>query len=406
MRSNLNVKFHFDRLHCHDEADGWGNAEPYLWTVFFKIDGTTCRLNEALKLEGTATIFTTPGSHGNLGDSDVDAGDTVSIPSAIGLKEFTITPIPVPDSAKALGIEDVPAVAGAIVILMEEDNVSDDGAEAGHAALNAGVQSALNNIIPTLGFTKTDITKDEIKAMNEKISSEIKQAIRNQQNAFENIWSILNADDEIGTEVFKFSGDELLQQSPIPLNVRWKNDNGDWELFGNVSAVEQASCPANVVKDVFDSLFGKSSSRNSLNALYAFRDNEFRKYQGLESWWALAQRNSSYLQLALKNKEVAQAAIALFKDAPEILKDKDKPLSEKHYANIVTVLKHLGELSDKDRQARKDISRSIDALNTLKGKSLNTVFETLSKVQPARYPDVKELERILKPTVPGKDVKK
>ncbi|MCR6639835.1 MAG: hypothetical protein NVV82_12870 [Sporocytophaga sp.] len=56
-RNNLKVKFHFDRLHCHDEAGGWGNAEPYMWTVFFKMDGTTCRLNDSLLLEGTATIF-------------------------------------------------------------------------------------------------------------------------------------------------------------------------------------------------------------------------------------------------------------------------------------------------------------------------------------------------------------
>lgn len=83
-------------------------------------------------LEGSATIFTTPGSHGNLGDTDVDEGDTIPIPPAIGFQQMTLTPIPVPDFVKQLGTDDVTAIAGCIVVLMEEDNVSDDGAEAGH----------------------------------------------------------------------------------------------------------------------------------------------------------------------------------------------------------------------------------------------------------------------------------
>ncbi|MBO9700608.1 MAG: hypothetical protein J7604_10395 [Sporocytophaga sp.] len=396
MRNNLKVKFHFDRLHCHDEADGWGNAEPYMWTVFFKIDGTTCRLNDSLMLEGTATIFTTHGSHGNLGDSDVDAGDTVPIPSAIGFKEMTLTPIPVPDIVKKLGTDDVPAVAGCIVVLMEEDNVSDDGAEAGHHALNAGVQQALNSLIPTLGFTKQDISDDDIKDLTGKIQSKIENAIKNQQNFFENFWSWINADDTIGTAVFKFSGDQLLEQNPASLHKRWTNDNGDWELFGSVDTLEQPSCPANVVKGIIDAVFGESSSKKSMSAMHDFRNNEFKRFDGLEYWWAIAQRNSHYLKLALNNREVSEAAVSLFQDIPELLSNREKPLSDFHFNCAAKVLKHIATLNEKDRQSRKDINRSIDALNMLQGKSLNDLFESLSKVRPARYPTVKALGSDLK----------
>src|SRR3954464_12389541 len=69
-RDLLRVSLQLDHIHCYDEEDGWGAAEPYLWTVFFKVDGDGVALTDALKLSGGATVVTTPGSHGNLGTSD------------------------------------------------------------------------------------------------------------------------------------------------------------------------------------------------------------------------------------------------------------------------------------------------------------------------------------------------
>ncbi len=391
MRNNLKVTFDLDRLCCYDEADGWGNAEPYMWTVFFKIDGATCRLNESLMLEGTATVFTTPGSHGNLGNTDVDAGDTVPVPSAIGFQDMILTPIPVPEVVKQLGTDDAPAVAGCIVILMEEDNVSDAGAEAGHQALNAAVQNALDSLIPTLGAFNQEISDDDINNMTSQIQSQIENAIVSQQNAFENFWSWINADDMIGSVVWKFSGDALLSGNPVALRQRWTNDNGDWELFGSINTEEIPGCPAEVVQALFDAIFGASSSKKSMKSMHDFRNKEMKKYQGLSPWWQLAQRNAHYLKHALQNKEVAEAAVALFKEVPEFLENRSKPVSDPHFKHAATILNHMAGLGRKDRQARKDIRRAMDALNALHGKSPNQVIEGLSGVKPARYPSIHAL---------------
>ena len=49
--------------------------------------------------------MTTPGNHGNLGDTDVAEGDDVGIPSAVGEAAFTLKPIPVTDRANKKIVE-------------------------------------------------------------------------------------------------------------------------------------------------------------------------------------------------------------------------------------------------------------------------------------------------------------
>src|SRR5688500_8051520 len=92
-RQSLNVTIDLSHVHCIDEGDGPGDAEPYLWTLFFKIDGQTVVL-DALNMKGVITVDRRNGSHGNLQNTDVEADDDVAIPPSLGRWDTVLVPIP------------------------------------------------------------------------------------------------------------------------------------------------------------------------------------------------------------------------------------------------------------------------------------------------------------------------
>jgi len=378
-RDVLRVNFNLDRIACYDEGDGWGNAEPYLWTVFFKIDGSSVHLTDGLRLSGTATVETTPGSHGNLGTTDVDAGDVVPIPNSIGTWSPLLTPIPVPDAVKPF-IDDLSGVGGVVCVLMEEDNVSDDGANAGHAALNSAIQAALDDVIATRTFANQDITPADIDAYLGAVSNAIKGAIQNQQSFFENLWSFINPDDQIGSHVWFFKHDDLASGSPIAFSQRWENE-GDWELFGSVNAT--VACPAAAVAvlgEIFRSIFQKAES-----GMRTFRDREFSKNPGLAAWWQLAERNTPELIRLIGEDESLQGpAAALLELAGGLGGKSTTHLPDAALEQAKALLLALAERGN--RRARIDASRALSLLPHLWGKTIEDAVRLVAAVPPARHP--------------------
>ena len=195
-------------------------ARPYLWTVFFKIDdanGTG---------DPVATVVGTPGSHGNLGINTVIAPDLIEIPRSVGLWETGLNRLP-NRQGTANGL--VGAIIGVVAILMEEDNVSDDGAEAGRRELVNQMQAVLNGIAANLASA---ISFDG-NAFAEIVRSKVEGAIEAQQNIFENIWSWLDKDDFIGSLIwFRWYDDFVDNSASLPISNLWAVNLAEWQLNG------------------------------------------------------------------------------------------------------------------------------------------------------------------------------
>lgn len=374
-RDTLRVLIKLERINCFDEGDGIGSAEPYLWTVFFTIDGQTTFVSESLKLVGEADVIFTPGSHDNLGTSSVDPG-IVIVPAAIGERSLTLVPIPLPASVHEIAGVDLPGIAGIICVLMEEDNVTDAGAEAGHQSLNLAIKSVLDEVIATRTPTNTTPTDEEIEDLIEDVSEKVSDAIAEQQGFFENIWSFLNADDQIGSKAFFFTGDKLLDEGPIHFSQRFEN-HGDWEIVGVASAT--VICPANTLA----ARIGKVDPR-LLDRLRDFRDKNFAGSQ-LGRWWELAERHAPALALAFENEpELARAAAGLASELPAILDRPESYLTKEQLGYVDALLSGLERSGS--RRARIDAGRAKGILPLLQGLTVQQAIELFSKITPGRYP--------------------
>jgi hypothetical protein len=164
-RTAFHLRVQFVDVYCHEEADGPGDAEPYIWPVFFKIDGDTFAV-DAVGLIGFPTVESTTGAHGNLDDDDVGEDERVFIPQATGIWNTLLKPIPVndPNYRLLIGGPDLPGIAGAVVVLMEEDGWPDDIATTGYSALVNAVHFGVAQAAASFQHAAAPPTPEEIDA--------------------------------------------------------------------------------------------------------------------------------------------------------------------------------------------------------------------------------------------------
>ena len=235
----LQLTFDFTTLQCIDEGDGSGDAEPYLWTVFFKIDGETCVVDPStLKLKGKAVVVGKPGNTNDLGVSEVGAGQTVNIPDAVGRFETTLQPILLKGTAIKFA-----GVFGAVAVLIESDETPSDAIAKGHAALNSSLQAALDKLIPTFGLQKQAPSDADIKAIEDKVKTDVVNAIASEVGVGDAIGACFTGncqDDIITVAHFLHGHTELANHVGNPITETWHTTNeGEWKLNTRLAVVKR-----------------------------------------------------------------------------------------------------------------------------------------------------------------------
>jgi hypothetical protein len=232
--SDIGARIRLTSVRCIDEGDGPGSAEPYLWTVFFKVDGRTASVTPQLRLSGRSTVVGRTGDHGDLPNHDVDDGEVVAIPAALGSYSTQLRPIPL---QQPLGsFREVGGVLGVVMVLLEEDNTPSSAISKGHRALDRAVRQALDALIPTLGFGHEEPTEEEIGVLTDRVSKAVEAAVRDDVSVWDWLGALGNMDDRIGSAVVQFSQDALLDAGPTGIGFRRRfRSEGDWEITGRAS---------------------------------------------------------------------------------------------------------------------------------------------------------------------------
>jgi hypothetical protein len=238
-RPTIHTEIALSLIMCHDEADGPGDAEPYLWPVFFKIDGDSFAVDNA-GLIGFPVIHSSNGAHGNLGTTDVGAGDNISIPESVGTWSTVLKPIPVNDPTLKMVIgDDLPGIAGVVAVLMEQDSWPDSFATVGYSALVNAVQLGVAQAAASFQFASMPPTPEQIAAQIANVKAlagtMVTGAIEAYMSGTQTVWygSLGNNDDQIGTQAWTILQDDFKGSNLIAITESWSGDNGSWTIGGD-----------------------------------------------------------------------------------------------------------------------------------------------------------------------------
>jgi hypothetical protein len=230
---------------CHEEADGIGDAEPYLWPVFFKVDGDSYAVDN-VGLIGFPTIIDTNGKHGNLNDDDVGENDQVFVPAAVGNQTVLLKPIPINDPVlrSLLGTDDLPGIAGVVFVLMEEDGWPDDFATTGYNALIEAVRLGVAKAVASFQHASATPTDDEIDEQIADVKTLAAKMVKGlilehmTGGQIGGFGTVRNNDDQIGMDIWRVDQDEFARLNSRGFQSDFNNSDGKWTVKGTFTNLD------------------------------------------------------------------------------------------------------------------------------------------------------------------------
>lgn len=211
------------RLTLHSKADLLDGDEPYLWTVWFKIDGDRFAITDVR--HAAATVVSTSGSHGDLGPrKNLPAGTVINVPPNVGRFGTVLKTVrgldPLSDIARRS------TVFGVIVLAWEEDGLTDAAMEAGRRAFVSTLQSELDTAVRHL-------REPDQATLEAHLHDATQAAIKSQP--IDTLRFLFNdyADDLIGQQVLRRRFDELRASETLRFSFR---EGANYELVGTLAA--------------------------------------------------------------------------------------------------------------------------------------------------------------------------
>jgi hypothetical protein len=216
-------------------------TEPYLWTLFLKIDGTNIKqhkdnpfiLNGRLQAKD---IF--------IGKLDTDIWDNIpsnillDVPPMIGEWNTETQPIEIKLSGKS---EFVNGVAILCYALIEQDLFSDQGISKGYSAFTSTVVNEVNNAIREINLlyyvknNKFDFEKfrsEKLSDIQSKAQEAAKRAIIDSMNFIQKLLAVANPDDLIGSSIYTEDIQAILWKQKAYTD-KFTNE-GVWEVYSSM----------------------------------------------------------------------------------------------------------------------------------------------------------------------------
>jgi len=237
MESSSKVIFNLNQFFYHSHNYDWTNEMPFFWFCFFKIDGTNCRLNESLILEGKTSLYTPLEKIETLNNLVPDQDDAIQIPEYIGKKEIVIKPIPIPEFIKESTIKKPEPQIGCVTIFMNRNCFLADWKNELPTLLSSTLQAQLDKLIPTLNHKNTALVNK-----NKPLANLLETTILNSSQKQQPFWKKFISENRVDATIWKFSASELAELQTISLTKNWTNE-GTWELSGNISLEKESVSP-------------------------------------------------------------------------------------------------------------------------------------------------------------------
>jgi hypothetical protein len=266
---DFEVDLNLTKLRCVQPDES--TEEPYLWTFFFQLDGSTIRQVQpnVLQLLGSVKIAAGYGGHGNLNPASCSAGDTPQIPPNVGTHHARLRPI----RLQILGQKVViPGRLLAFCVLMEEDATADGSILKANVALRDFLEQQWNDFITNqLNQSAVMAEAANLQAANPGLSGRtlmlaavqrlidgfvdgleapaaqvVKDAVVADSDVFQLITNWFDADDSMGTQRLAFDENQIIGAGlQIPIHVPIiRTEDGKWtayhDLYGNLQATLRA----------------------------------------------------------------------------------------------------------------------------------------------------------------------